>query len=75
MPKFVSFREAVTAYAHGATVWFVEAGQCVEGHSYDLPRAAFYDPAIRARAARAIAHTIRKEIRYEDPEVKFFLSW
>ena len=75
MPKFVSFREAVTAYANGATVWFVEAGQCVEGHSYDLPRAAFYDPVIRARAARVIAHTIRKEIRYEDPEVKFFLSW
>ena len=75
MPKTVSFREAVNAYANGATVWFVEAGQCVEGHSYDLPRDAFRDPAVRARAARAIAHTIRKEIRYEDPEVQFVLSW
>lgn len=75
MSKFVSFREAVTAYANGATVWFMESGECIEGHSYDLPRDAFRDPAIRARAARAIAHTIRKEIRYEDPEVKFFLSW
>lgn len=75
MSKFVTFSEAVTAYAHGATVWFIEAGDLVEGHAYDLPREAFSDPTIRARAARAIAHIIRKEIRYEDPEVKFCISW
>ena len=75
MPKTVSFREAVTAYANGATVWFVESGECVEGHSWDLPPEAFSDPTVRAEAARAIAHTIRKEIRYEDPNVQFVLSW
>lgn len=75
MPKFVSFREAVTAYAHGATVWLVSAGELVHGISWDLPRKAFRDSRVRAKAAHACAHNLRKFIRYEDPEVKFFLSW
>ena len=75
MPKFVSFREAVTAYANGAPVWLVSAGDAVEGRNWDLPREAFRDPRVRAEAAHCIAHGLRNFIRYEDPEVKFFLSW
>lgn len=75
MPKFVTFREAVTAYANGATVWLVSAGELVHGISWDLPREAFRDARVRAEAAHACAHSLRKFIRYEDPEVKFFLSW
>ena len=75
MPEFVSFRTAVNAYANGATVWLMSAGDVVEGRFWDLPREAFRDPAVRAEASRSIAHSLRNFIRYEDSEVKFFLSW
>ncbi len=75
MPNFVSFREAVTAYASGATVWLFSDGNLVHGICWDLPRDAFQDPIIRAEAARACSRNLRRFIRCEDPEVKSSLTW
>lgn len=75
MSNTISFREAVTAYANGATVWLFSAGELVQGLFWDVPREDFRNPHVRAEAARACAHTLRKFIRYEDPEVQLRLTW
>lgn len=75
MRNYATFAQAVHAYAHGALIWCETRGELVQGYDWDLPQAGFQDPLERGKAARAIAHNLRNYMRYEDPEVKFVISW
>lgn len=75
MRKYLSFVEAVHAYANGATVWCVHSnGQIYAGCNWDEPRERFADPRVRRDAARSFARKLRVLLTYEDPGMSFYIS-
>ena len=75
MSKSLSFVEAVTAYAHGASVQCVHSnGQVFAICNWDEPLERFADPQIRRDAARAFSRKLRVLLTYEDPEMSFYIS-